>query len=321
MLRGHLAETGYKPQFSGHGTFPLRYGWLKKAYDAVANKNGEAENKSIFADKAAIAEFGVGKNMVEAMRHWAEAVDLIGPGPRSEKNSLKTTEFGDAIFSETGFDPYLENPSSLWLLHWKLCGGPTKTTWHWAFSHYPSSIFERESLLKSILKIVDEAEWKSVSPNTVKRDVECFVRTYVARPIKGKEAHEDALECPLVELGLIRPAGSKDRFRFVRGQKPTLKNGVFLFALVEFWRRFAISSHLSFENVMHEPGSPGRVFLLDEDDVAGRLAQLGDLTDGQIQWSETAGLRELIWDVRRPEINLMKFVAADFRGSERKAAA
>ena len=39
MLRGELTETEYKPQFSGHGTFPMRYGWLKKAYDAVAADN------------------------------------------------------------------------------------------------------------------------------------------------------------------------------------------------------------------------------------------------------------------------------------------
>ena len=34
MTRGPLYEPDYKPQFSGHETFPLRYGWLKKAFDA-----------------------------------------------------------------------------------------------------------------------------------------------------------------------------------------------------------------------------------------------------------------------------------------------
>ena len=29
MLRGEFADKEYKPQFSGHETFPLRYGWLK----------------------------------------------------------------------------------------------------------------------------------------------------------------------------------------------------------------------------------------------------------------------------------------------------
>ena len=35
MTRGPLFEDDYKPVFSGHETFPLRYGWLKKAFDAT----------------------------------------------------------------------------------------------------------------------------------------------------------------------------------------------------------------------------------------------------------------------------------------------
>ncbi len=44
----------------------------------------------------------------------------------------------------------------------------------------------------------------------------------------------------------------------------------------------------------HEPGSPGRVFLLDENDVVDMLAQMEDATKGAYQWSETAGLKQLI---------------------------
>ncbi|MEK7854647.1 MAG: DUF4007 family protein, partial [Acidobacteriota bacterium] len=35
MRRGPLFEPNYRPSFSGHETFPLRYGWLKKAFDRV----------------------------------------------------------------------------------------------------------------------------------------------------------------------------------------------------------------------------------------------------------------------------------------------
>jgi len=49
--------------------------------------------------------------------------------------------------------------------------------------------------------------------------------------------------------------------------------------------------------VAHEPGSPGRVFLLDENDVADRLLALEDFTKGSFRWSETAGLKQVIRDV------------------------
>ena len=50
-----LHET--RPSFSGHETFPLRHGWLEKAYHAVVK-----HEKNPFLEDDAIAEFGVGKN-------------------------------------------------------------------------------------------------------------------------------------------------------------------------------------------------------------------------------------------------------------------
>ncbi len=46
--------------------------------------------------------------------------------------------------------------------------------------------------------------------------------------------------------------------------------------------------------IAHEPGSPGRVFLLDEAGLADRLIKLEDQSDGLFRWSETAGLRQVV---------------------------
>ena len=78
MLRGPLYRDGYPPQFSGHETFPIRYGWLKKAFDAVrATEDSEDDNREVFTGADAIARFGVGKNMVASMRHWATVTGVI----------------------------------------------------------------------------------------------------------------------------------------------------------------------------------------------------------------------------------------------------
>ena len=50
--------------------------------------------------------------------------------------------------------------------------------------------------------------------------------------------HDDVLESPLTELGLIKAIGKQDRFRFVRGPKATLGDGVFVYALLNFWSRY-----------------------------------------------------------------------------------
>ena len=42
-VRSPLFDDNYRHQFSGHETFPLRYGWLKKAFDATAEAGEDAE--------------------------------------------------------------------------------------------------------------------------------------------------------------------------------------------------------------------------------------------------------------------------------------
>ena len=135
---------------------------------------------------------------------------------------------------------------------------------------------------------------RHASAATIKSDVACFVRTYVSQPPAGQASHEDTLESPLTEIGLIRPVGRRDGYRFVRGHKPTLGAGVFCYAVTHFWSEFSAAQTLSFESLAYEPGSPGRVFLLDENALADRLFEIEEVSGGRYRWSETAGLKQLI---------------------------
>ncbi len=296
MVRGPLYQDGYIPQFSGHETFPLRYGWLKKAYDRVAQTEDRPDNRAACWGEEAIARFGVGKNMVASMRHWAKATGLI---IESESSTVRTTELGDLLFGPKGIDPYMEHPATLWLIHWQLAARPQKTSWFWAFSHYPAVTFERDVLVTRLGRLARDRNWSRVANATIENDVRCFIRTYVARQPSGKAGHDDALESPLTELGLIKAIGKKDGFRFVRGPKSTLGDGVFAYALVDFWSRYAPNaSTLSFEAITHAPGGPGRVFQFDENDVADRLGALDDGTRGALHWSEAAGLKQVVSTIR-----------------------
>ena len=319
MPRGPIYQDKYKPQFSGHETFPLRYGWLKKAYDAVDDRRDDPDSKAAFTRDDAIAHFGVGKNMVASMRHWAGACGIIEDGETS--NKIVTTALGDTVFGAHGYDPYMEHPASVWMLHWNLAGHPQKTTWYWSFNNFPGAAFERDRLVKALEKVVADRAWSRVATATIRRDVECFLRTYVARRPSVNASPEDTLESPLAELGLIKATGKRDGFRFVRGPKSTLGNGVFLYSLIDFWKGFTTSQTLSFEAIAHEPGSPGRVFLLDENDVADRLLSLEDFTNGAFRWSETAGLKQVLRDA---DLNLnaaLDYLAREYSKTKTREAA
>ncbi len=321
MQRGPLFEDGYRPLFTGHETFPLRYGWLKKAFDAVWETEGRNGNKSVFLRDDAIARFGVGKNMVSSMRHWATVAGVIEEPPGAD--SIATTEFGQRMFKDRGgLDPYMENPATLWLVHWHLAARSTKTTWFWVFNHCPAPTFDRDDLVKGILRVAKDLGWKRASEATIKGDVTCFARTYAAPPPSGRADNDGALESPLIELGLMKAVGRRDGFRLVRGAKTTLGDGVFLYALLDFWnRRFPGAATLSFEAVAHEPGSPGRVFLLEENDVADRLARLERQTSGGLRWSETAGLKQVVRGPRLDFRSTLDHIRLDFPSDVRKKAA
>jgi len=316
MLRGPLYEDDYRPQFSGHETFPLRYGWLKKAYDEVLDCLEVGNNRSIFLGEDAIARFGVGKNMVASIRHWATVVGVIEEDLSTGR--IVPGELGQLIFGwdgEQGLDPYLENPSTLWLIHWQLAARPHKTTWYWVFNHFPGIQFDRHQIVDALEKLATDSNWGRVSVATIKRDVECFVRSYVAHPATGKNSPEDTIESPLAELGLMKPVGKRDGFRLVIGNKPSLGSGVFLYALANFWRDSSYKglNQLPFDAIARSPGSPGRVFLLDENDLADRLINIEEASEGTFSWSETSGIKGIIKNPnRRIKYKPLNYILSDY---------
>ena len=297
-----------KPQFSGHETFPMRQLWLRKAYEAVATA-APSEAKMVFTDEAAIARFGVGKNMVSSMRFWASACQVIRDDSLS--GGYITTEIGDLIFdAEHGLDPYCERPATTWLMHWFLASTPAKTTtWYYVFNHIAQQVFDRESVVNSLNGLIAEHGLR-ISLATLKRDVECCIRSYVPRA--GGDSPEEMSEPLLGELGLIQQ-NAKGSFEFRRGAKRSLPDGVFAFALLDYWQRLEhAGSVMGFDRVAHDYGSPGRVFKLDENAIADRLMSLEELSNGQIQWTEQAGIRQVtrtgvaLHDIQRAKEKLLK---------------
>lgn len=285
MIRGPLSDSAFKGQFSGHETFPLRHLWLRKAFDAVS---ANSRSKGVFGDEDGIVRFGVGKNMVSAIRHWALACEVIAETP----SGYEPAAIGEYLFGADGRDPYMESPATTWLVHWLVAGRPERTTtWFWAFNHFSIQQFTRDQLAQSILDFCRERKRSRTSAATIKADVQCFIRSYVARD-EGRFT-DDSMEPVLSELGLLRPLGS-NAFEFRRGPKPTLPDGVFNYALCDFWSRFAPSqATLAVENIAYEPGSPGRVFRLDEHSLIERLARIDQSSSGAFVWSDTAGVRNV----------------------------
>jgi len=298
--------------FSGHETFAFRYPWLKKGYDAVR------EDPSIFQRDDAITILGVGKNMVRSIRHWCLAVGLIAEARQQGERrtpALRTTPFGDRIFgSEDGLDRYLEDPATLWLIHWQIASNPRRaTTWWWTFSHLNQPEFTVDQLTSAIVNWTQTLPGKEIAPTSVRRDVECFLHTYVSTRVSRATILEDSLDCPLVDLGLIHASSISKTYRFRSGPQEDLPDGVLLYATHQFWQAFrAASQTLSISDLVRQPGSPGRLFKIDESSLIDRFERADELTHGAWTYNDTAGLKQLYRDSKLAQLDPHELLASAY---------
>lgn len=278
---------GMAAHFSGHETFPLRQMWLKKAFDQSVE--GGLVRKTVFMDESAIASFGVGKNMVSSIRHWALACGVM----YESQDGFRIPSLASEILRDGGLDPYAESPATAWLAHWQLAGRCFRsTTWYWLFNHVTAPTFTRQELEEPLARYARELDPKHrLSTSTISRDLETCLRSYAPRAAGGSP--EDFAEPLLGELGLLQEV-HKGQYAFRRGPKASLHDGVFAYALVDYWNRKAEGqSSLAFETVAYAEGSPGRVFKLDEESIAQRLIALSDFTGRKLEWTDSAGLRQV----------------------------
>lgn len=286
--------------FSGHETFPFRYGWLKKGVDAVS------KDASFFSTDRAMIELGVGKNMVQSIKYWCSATGLVqGKRANGTRTEYTPTQISSTIISNDGFDPFFEDPATLWLIQWKIASNAALcTTWFYLFNYWHGIEFTKDQIFEGITKWLDQQGGNSVSEKMLKRDIDCCLRTYVhSRHNKGLVSDE-SFDCPLTELNLILELPDSKSYQFRRGEQRSLPDEVLLFAITEFWKDSGESgSALSLERIAYDPGSPGRIFKLDPESLTQRLEKLGLVSGGAFSYQESAGLKQVFRHVEIPSFD------------------
>lgn len=283
-----IADAIPNPTFANHESFHLRYGWLKKAYDAVDGNSGD-----IFVQSDAPIKLGVGKNMVKAIRFWAlsnKIVQLKG----NAKSTLEPTEMGHAIFrSSGGLDPYLEKSETLWLLHWLLFAPPCRIpVWWLIMNEFAATNIKLGELTDSVTqRITNISEWNTPSAKSIKKDVDVFMHTYSTE--RGKLSIEDYLDCPFRQMRMIRQ--NSDMMRFVFGKKYGMSPMITAFACLDFVRRLNITSKsISVSRLATEVGSVGNIFKIGEHDLADMLAEASN-TSKVIHMENVNGAQHLVF--------------------------
>lgn len=276
--------------FSRHETFHPRFGWIKKGFDRTV-RDGK-----VFLQDDATTTLGVGKNMVRSIRYWCTAFKVLEEvqekGERARE--LRPTAFGLKLLSDDGWDPYLEDPGSLWLLHWNLLKPTcTATCWYFTFASFHRTSFSFEALFQGLQEYIGYHFPKSqIAVSSLEKDIVCLTHMY--SPSKSRDsALEDMLDSPFVTLGLLQQENDGKHFSFNMGYKSTLPADIVVAACLEFAAILGKGERtISLSRLLYEEGSPGSLFKLTESTLCNAIETIAQ-NEQRLFLSDTSGLLQM----------------------------
>ena len=274
--------------FAKHETFHIREGWLVKGMKAID------DSSTIFLAHNASEKLGLGKNMVRALRFWMTATGLSEEYRKDRRTHQRlTVPFGQLVWKH---DPYLEEDGTLWLLHYHLVRDPSgATAWYWFFNHFSQPIFGQNNFVSTLQSWVISTKGKLISENSLKRDFDCLVRTYL--PNRQARSPEDLIECPLAQLGLLTETdnGQARRYRLLRLDPVRIHPLVLLYVLLRWQEDHQHDTQqVGLAQVLREPANVGRVFNLNTASLSNGITLLNnEYPILSVRLTRTAGLDQL----------------------------
>lgn len=275
------------PIFARHETFHPRYGWLKKGFDAAV------KDSTVFNRDDAHVRLGVGKNMVRAIKYWCHAFKVLHDPLKEEGKSLGSTptDFGNRLLGEGGYDPYLEDVASLWLLHWKLLHPPcSATAWEYTFFRRGTNDITVRDLTTELTEHVARTFPNArAAESSLKKDAACIIRMY-GELSSSHAVTEETIHCPFAELRLLSGGPDRKAFTVRTGRKPGLSSAIIAAACFEYVHAADNSVRtVSINRLTYGHASPGTAFKLSEHHIYEALDMIAsDRAD--ISLADTAGV-------------------------------
>lgn len=263
---------------TGHDTFQCRSLWLKKGYDFIKSKRS-------FKDFDAVVHLGVGKNMVSSIRFWMRAFDIID-------DDDKLTNFGIWILDDNGFDPYIEDEGTLWLLHYKLVFKNYASIYNLLFNEFRKEKIEftKDSFVKYINRKSAEYSIKEIKDNTILDDFAVMTKLYLRSDSQNKDK-EDNYSGLLTELNLLKNIGEKNDELFVieNSDKDNIPYDILLYCILETG---GFESSINLNKIESDFNNIGSVFAVNR---IGLIKQINLITKQykNIVYSDYAGIKEL----------------------------
>lgn len=269
-----MATDKVKIKLQGHEKFSLREGWINKALQVLP------ENPDAFTRKNATDLFGIGSNMVKSLRYWMRAFGL------TNASGTELSEMGKLI---ANYDPFLEKPLTLWMMHSYIAKNiEDATSWYMYFNRCDDADLDKNEIESILLREVKKyAVGTTFSEKSLRNDVDVLLNMYS----KNKENFdpEDKSVSPFSQLALVK----KIEGRYLKSH-PNKKDFSEMIILYELSLRLLDAEGISIEAAVNDEKGLAKIYNLSSvmaNDYFDRLD-----ASGYIRVDRTAGL-DMIYPV------------------------
>ena len=255
--------------------------------------------------------------MVEAIRFWMIAAQIV----ELDGKTLGPTEIGKRIFYNDGWDPFLEDDATIWLVHWLIASNPADaTTPFWFFNRFHKPEFTSKELQDALSDFVRENLRARGAAATLKNDIGLLLRMYEPSRESRAVPLEEGLDSPMALLRLLsHQEGTK-----VHLSRPEyrvrLPLAPFAFAIAQLFEQTK-EQVLPVDRLLHSDGflaAPGSVFRLTEECLVAKVEAMIAWLPRSFELRQTAGIHQLY---RLAPINSLDILTHHYEGKNARRAA
>lgn len=230
-----------------------------------------------FTDADAVVYLGVGKNMVTSIRYWLKVFNLT--------QNDQPTELAHLLLANEGYDCFLEDNVSLWILHYHLVKSNIASIYNLTFLQLQreTKTFDKDYILSYIKRKCSVPEQKNVyNENTVKKDIRVLLQNY-SMPLNTK-TYEDFMPL-LLDLQLIRKT-EEGGYAFNEIDKNNLPHTAVYYALLDSKGKNKIISFDELQNI-------SLTFCIPMDKLIEIIQELEQKHPNNLHFTDDSGIKNV----------------------------
>ena len=250
-----------------------------------------------FNDPDAVTKLGVGKNMVASIRFWLRAFSINN---EDRNTPAALSDLAIKLLDDNGWDPYLEDINSIWLLHYHLVKNEFSSIYSLFFNKLKNGDkeFSNEKITRGLIYQAEISKQDAPNNKTLENDIKVFRSNYL-QPRKSTSIEDDFTGL-LQELHLFEEVGKKNLI-VQNSDRDDISVELFLFSILD---RFETRNSISADELITSHNSPGKIFCMSEHGIIKKLKEIEEKYEGII-YTEDAGIRELQLNVDLDKWNVL----------------